>query len=194
MAIVLNNKQSTYGSPYAFYTLSMTYSDRTSTSVKVSYTLTANLQYSESWISTGYGLTATIYAGNSSTTKVLKTTGETWSGTGTHTVTGSFTVTGLTSTQTSITTALKIAAVNDFGDNSTSLNKTSGTSLTIPTYSAPAIEPTLARPLADTTGVAIAYIFANGSWVVAPSTVALLSSDGKILYASDGYALTGLEG
>lgn len=171
MATVLSKKQSTYGSPYAFYTLSMTYSNRTSTSVKVSYTLTANLQYAESWISTGYGLTATIYAGTSSTTKVLKTTGETWSGTGAHTVTGSFTVTGISSSTTSISTALKVAAINDFGDNSTSLNKASGSNLTISSYSAPTVTQTLAADLADTSGVTSTYIFINGEWTIATSSV-----------------------
>lgn len=171
MATVLSEKQSTYGSPYAFYTLSMTYSNRTSTSVKVSYTLTANLQYADSWIGAGYGLTATIYAGSSSTTKVLKTTSETWSGTGARSVTDSFTVTGLSSSTTSIATALKVAAVNDFSDNSTSLTKTSGSNLSISAYSTPTVEQTFALPLADTSNIAIAYVYTDGEWLVTSNIV-----------------------
>ena len=171
MATVLSKKQSTYGSPYAFYTLSMTYSNRTSTSVKISYTLTTNLQYAESYINNGYGLKATIYAGSSSTTKTLKTTGESWSGTGNHTVTGSFTVTGLSSSTTSITTALKVDPVNDFGDTASSLTKTSGSNLSISSYSTPTVEQTPAAALADTSGIAVTYVYINGAWAVATTSV-----------------------
>lgn len=128
---VLNNKQSTYGSPYAFYTLEMSYSDRTATSVKISYTLTAKLQYSESYLGSGHTLKATIYAGGNSTTKTLLSSSSTWSGTTAHTFTGSFTVSGLSVETTSISTALYVQST--YSGNSAQLKKTSGSNLTIST-------------------------------------------------------------
>lgn len=129
MATVINNVQSTVGSPYCFYTLTMTASNRTATSIDVSWTLTAHLQYSGSYM--GYPLTAIVYAGSNSQTKALKGT-EKWSGTGEHSISGKFTVTGLSNTTTSITTALQINS--DANDDACQLSKKSGSNLTIPQW------------------------------------------------------------
>ena len=125
---VISNKKSSVGSPYYFYTLSISYSNRTATSVTVSYTLKAHLQYSTSYDATAR-MAYTVYVGGASKSGTLRASGESWSGTTVHTKTGSFTVTGLSNTTTSISTALR---VTKDGGTSGTLNKTSGTSLTIP--------------------------------------------------------------
>lgn len=167
MATVLNEKQSTYGSPYAFYTLSMTYSNRTSTTVDVSWSLTGHLQHSASYMGSGYILTATVYAGNNSQSKTLKGSSDIWSGTGTHTISGSFTVTGLATSTTSIATALYVDSNVDkyeSGYDSCQLNKTSGTALAIPKYNVVETLPVYASALADTSDIASSYVYINGKW------------------------------
>lgn len=132
MATVISSKKSSVGSPYCYYTLTMTYSSRTATSVKVSWTLTAKLASSSSTM--GYSLTAYVYAGGAYQKKSLKGT-STWTGTSAHTISGSFTVSGLSASTSSISTALKVTS--GAPANACQLNKTSGSSLTIatvPTY------------------------------------------------------------
>lgn len=92
MATILSKKKSTYGSPYAYYTVEATVSERTPTSVKVKMKVTAKLQYSASYLGTGKGLRAGFYVGESWHDVLLKGTGSTWSGTGAHTASVSFTV------------------------------------------------------------------------------------------------------
>ena len=73
MATVLSSQKSTYGGPYAFYTVDLTYSNRTETSVTINYTITSNLQYAASYF--GYSLTAYLtVAGVSSGAIALKGT------------------------------------------------------------------------------------------------------------------------
>ena len=88
MATVLSSRKSTYGSPYAFYTVGVTVGTRTPTTVKVKFTVTARLQYSTSWMGTGsgYGLTASLYVGGAWRTITLKSESVTWRGTGSHSV------------------------------------------------------------------------------------------------------------
>lgn len=129
MATVLSAKQSTQGSPYAFYTLELTATNRTETTVKINYTITSWLQYSNSYL--GYSLNAYITAGGTKSSAIALKGTETWSGTTKHTKTGSFTVKGLSATTTSITTYLEVDNVEGTG---AALDKTKGKSLTIPAY------------------------------------------------------------
>ena len=142
MAKVLSSKQSTQGSPYAFYTLELTATNRTETTVKINYTITSWLQYSNSYL--GYSLNAYITAGGTKSSAIALKGTETWSGTTKHTKTGSFTVKGLTATTTSITTYLEVDNVEGTG---AALDKTKGSSLTIPAYATatvPKVSPTTA--------------------------------------------------
>lgn len=134
MAQVLN-QDSTYGSPNVNYKLDLTYSGRTASSITISYTLTATLLYSSSWIGNGYGLKAYIYAGNNYTSHVLVSEwNDTWEySDGSRKLTGSFTVSGLSGSTSSIATALYVEAVNGYSDPGGQLNKTSGSALSIPT-------------------------------------------------------------
>ena len=72
MATILSSRKSDYGSPYAYYTVDVSVSSRAPDSVYVSVTVTGRLQYSESTLGTGYGLTAGIYIGGSWHTWTLK--------------------------------------------------------------------------------------------------------------------------
>lgn len=128
MATVISSKKSNVGSPYCYYTLAMTYSNRTGTTVKVSWTLTAKLAESSSYM--GYPLTAYIYAGGYYQSESLKGTSG-WSGTSAHTFSGSFTVKGLSASTTSISTALKV--VSGAPHDACQLNKYSGSNLSIST-------------------------------------------------------------
>ena len=128
MATVISSKKSTVGSPYCYYTLTMTYSNRTATSVKVSWELTAKLASSSSTM--GYSLTAYVYAGGYYQSKSLKGT-TTWSGTSAYTISGSFTVSGLSATTSSISTALKV--VSGAPHDACQLDKYSGSNLAIAT-------------------------------------------------------------
>ena len=119
----------------------------------ISYTLTSNLQYSNS--SHGWALNATIYVGSSSTTAKIKGT-ESWSGTAKHTVEGSFTVSGLSASTTSLSTALKVESPSS-GAGST-LAKTSGSSLSISSYVVPEGVIIPAPALIDNSHIAIIYI------------------------------------
>lgn len=111
MATVISGQKSTYGSPYAFYTLDLSCNSRTATSAVISYTLKVNLQYSSSTLGKGYALTAIIYAGGSNSGEItLKPSSTSWTGTSVKTFTGSFTVTGLSPSTTLISTALYSSA------------------------------------------------------------------------------------
>lgn len=108
MATILSNKKSTYGGPYAFYTVGVTVGTRTPTTVKIKFTVTARLQYSTSWIGTGsgYGLTASLYIGGAWRTITLKSEQTRWQGTGAHSVTSGW-ITISAGTATSVLSGIR---------------------------------------------------------------------------------------
>lgn len=130
MATILSSKMSTYGSPYAFYTVDLSYSSRTETTVVVSYTITSRLQYEESWM--GYGLTGYLTVGGCSSGAIKIKGNESWSGNGNHTVSGSFTVTGLSATTSSLSTGFSVVSASS--DGACGLNAVSGSALGISIY------------------------------------------------------------
>lgn len=131
MATVINDAQSSVGSPYVLYDLVATYKDRTQTTVTISYTLTGWLQYSSSYLGTGYSITPTVYFGGASESFTLKSSSSSWSGTTKHSISGTIKVTGLSATTKSISTALSVAATD-----SGRMSKKSGTALAIKDYNA----------------------------------------------------------
>lgn len=94
MATLLSNKKSTYGGPYAFYTLEVTEVKRTPVEVTLKCKVTANLQYSNSWLGTGagYGLTAGIYLNGDWYNWTLKSESTKWSGTTKHSASREITI------------------------------------------------------------------------------------------------------
>lgn len=122
MATILSGRKSDYGSPYAYYTVDVSVSSRAPDSVYVSITATGRLEYSSSWLGTGYGLTAGIYIGGSWHTWTLKSSGSSWSGTGSHTASTGFYV-SVGASDTVILSGIKFRVINS-GDNSAQLNET----------------------------------------------------------------------
>lgn len=132
---LLSEKKSTSGSPYAFYTVTVTPSNRTADSVTLSVTVKSHLQYSESYMGSGIVLTAGLYVGGSWRTLTLKSSSDYWSGTTVYTKSTSFTVTGLSATVTSLT-GVQFRVTKTSGGSSVTtggyLTATSVSNITIP--------------------------------------------------------------
>ena len=94
--------KSTANSPAINYTVKAKASERTTSSVKVKITITAALENTGSYFGNGYGLVASVYIGGKWNDVTLKKTTDYWEGTSGHTVNLSVTVSGLTSSATSI--------------------------------------------------------------------------------------------
>lgn len=130
-ATLLSNRQSSVGSPYAIYTFTATASNRTSTTVSITATVTANLRSSTSSLGTGKGLVAGIYIGGSWHTWTLKTTSASWTGTTKHSASTTFTVSGLSNSQTSLSGIYVRVARSDTTGTACVLNQVSVGSLAI---------------------------------------------------------------
>lgn len=131
MATVIDSKKSTGGSPYHYYSLAFSYGTRTATSIVINYSITAWLASSSSHVATG-PLEADIAIGASSytvKTVTLRANNTSWSGTTHHTKQGSFTLSGLSNTTTSLNTRLR---VRNEGGSSGDLGWTDGKDYTIP--------------------------------------------------------------
>ena len=133
MAEILSKKKSTYGGPYAFYTVDVSTSARTPTSVKLKVKVTANLQYAASLLGTGngFGLVAGIYVGDEWHEWTLKKESTSWKGTKKHTAETSFTVKGLNVSTTTLS-GIKFRCLRTEGaGNSARLNKVSCSNIKI---------------------------------------------------------------
>lgn len=130
MATILNEKKSDGGSPYIFYTIDASVSNRKVNSIDVSYTVTSHLQYSSSSLNTGT-LTSYITLNGTEYALTLKTSSQHWSGTTRHTSSNKVTVTGLSSSQTALDN-IKFRVTRESGGTSGKLGSTSCSNLTIP--------------------------------------------------------------
>ena len=123
---ILNEKKSTAGNPYAFFTVQVTPSDRTTNSVKLAITVKSHLQWSDSLLGTGYTMTGYLKVNDTSYSITLKTSSEVWSGTTVYTATRTITINELDSATTSLTgVTFRVAGESR-------LNETSCSSITIP--------------------------------------------------------------
>lgn len=138
MAVILNNKKSTYGSPYCYYTVEYTdTTNRTATSVDITFKITSHLAYSSSSLGTGRSLIAQLYINGAWSNNItLKASSDSWSGTSNHTKTQTLTITGLSSTDTTLS-GIKFKVNSSAGDNACGLNSTSCSDITIPTGHTP---------------------------------------------------------
>lgn len=107
--VVLNNRESTYGSPYGYYTVTLTPSNRTTNSVTVKCNVSAHLLASNSY--TNYGVTCGLYIGGTWHDFTLVSYGTPWQGTSPISASTIITVSGLTASQTSIT-GIKFRAID----------------------------------------------------------------------------------
>ena len=129
---LVTNVQSTYGSPYALYTFSVSYSSRTSTSIVITASCSGHLRSSTSYLGNGKGLVAGIRVGGTWRTWTLKSTSSTWRGTTSHSASTSFTVTGLSNTTTSLTGIQVRVTRSDSTGSAGILNARSVSNITIP--------------------------------------------------------------
>ena len=153
MATLLSSKKSTYGDggPYAYYTATVSVSNRTATSVKITFKITGRLQYSASYLGTGKTLVAGIKVAGSWHTVTLKKSSSTWSGTTSHSATTSFTVSAAATTTT--LTGIQVRVLRtDSGGTSAQLNATSVSNISIgsgATASTPSISPSSGLEFGD---------------------------------------------
>lgn len=102
-ATVLSRKQTPSGRPKFLYTVTLRATGRTSNAVTITATITASLGTDKNYFGKGLGVKASLYIGGSWHDVVVKGTSAYWKGRSAHTVSTSFTVTGLTAEQTSLT-------------------------------------------------------------------------------------------
>lgn len=144
---ILSNKQSSSGSPYVIYTVKVTPSNRTLTTVDLYISITAHLKNSSSSLGTGsgYGIKGRVtvagqnfwFDGGAGNGPLIKGTGTSWSGTGNHTVSHTFTVSNITWDVTSLATTFYAIRTSGNTSNAGYLSTTNCTAITIDRAAAP---------------------------------------------------------
>lgn len=100
---VLSKKQTPSGRPKFLYTVTLRATGRTSNAVTITATITASLGTDKNYFGRGLGVKASLYIGGSWHDVIVKGTSSYWKGRSAHTVSTSFTVTGLSADQTALT-------------------------------------------------------------------------------------------
>lgn len=138
MAVILNNKKSTYGSPYCYYTVEYTStSNRTATDVDITFKVTSHLAYSSSSFGTGRTLKAQLYInGTWRDEQTLKASNESWSGTSNHTKTFTLTISNLNASTTTLS-GVQFKVKSSASDQASGLDATSCSDITIPSGHTP---------------------------------------------------------
>ena len=136
MAKILDEKKSTYGSPYCFYTVETTDIDnRTADTIDITFKVTSHLQYPNSSLGAGYNLTGGLYLNNAWYNFLIKQS-ESWSGTTNHIKNVTITVSNLGSSDTIIEN-IKFRVVSSASDNASGLNATACSNIAIESYHTP---------------------------------------------------------
>lgn len=120
MATILNNQKSTGSSPYAYYTVTATASNRTTYGVTISGTISAHLASDSSSLQQGptMGLNAFLTLNGVEQSAVnLKATDVTWSGKTNHNTNYSFTISNLQPTQTSVPISFRVSRTGSAANN-----------------------------------------------------------------------------
>lgn len=145
---ILSNKQSTSGSPYVIYTVNVTPSNRTLTTVDLTVQITAHLKNADSSLGTGsgYGIKGKLtvagqdkwFDGASGNGPIIKGTSSSWSGTGNHTTAAyTYTITGLSWSTTSLAASFYAIRTSGNTSNAGYLKTTDCTAITIDRAAAP---------------------------------------------------------
>jgi len=133
-ATLLSKAKTSVSAPIFYYTVTAKTSGRTETSVKVSIAVTASLGLSSNYFGHGYGLKGSVYLGGKWHDVTIKKTSEYWKGKSGHTVSLSFTVSGLSGTTGSLSgIKFKVTRTDSLGTAGT-LGETSCKSLPVSTY------------------------------------------------------------
>lgn len=102
--VILNRKKSTRSGPNIWYTVTVEQSERTLDSVTLKFTVESDLEFDSSNKGVGYTMTGGVYIDGTWHSIVLKGTNVTWQGSNDpYTASGTFTISGLDVSQTSIT-------------------------------------------------------------------------------------------
>ena len=136
---ILSNKQSTTGSPYVYYTIEVTPSNRTLTTVDIAVTCKSHLASSSSSLGIGanYGITGKLTVNGVDHTWTIKATNKSWSGTTEYTSTTNFTVSNLAWDTTSLTAKMYAIRTSGSTSNAGYLKTTSCSNITIEKAAAP---------------------------------------------------------
>ncbi len=102
-ATVLSNKRTPDGKPKFYYSIVLRCTGRTVNAITVSATITASLGTDRNYFGKGLGLKGSLYCGGSWHDIVIKNKSEYWKGRSAHTVSMSFTVTGLSDSTSALT-------------------------------------------------------------------------------------------
>lgn len=151
---ILNNVKSTGGSPYAYYTITATPSNRKLDSVDITIKATGKLASSSSFLGKSGTMGLRVYptfAGKESSDYIeLKATDTSWSGTTSHSVSKKYTITGLSVLQTSISNikvrVSRTGSASDDYSQGASLKSTSCSNISIESASAPSVLNSITSP------------------------------------------------
>ena len=204
MATILNNKKSSGGSPYCYYTVTATVSNRTANGATISGNIAAHLASSGSSLGTGstYGLLGYFKLNGAQQSAVtIKATGTKWSGTTVHNTSFSFTINNLTPTQTSIPVTFRVTRTGNAADNYTkgaALSETTCTALTVEPGLIASTITSISNGTTDyapsvvwtpcATNVKFKLVYSYGSWSY---TTGILSPNTTSAYTYNGYTITG---
>lgn len=131
---ILEDQESTNGSPYCIYTVEVQPSDRTENSVSLTVKVTSHLYASDSHLGNGYSLTGKLLIEDKDAISIpIKASKEVWDGTTKHTATKTATV---TAGVLGATEALKavFSVTSTAPGSSSGLNSTRCTNITIPVF------------------------------------------------------------
>lgn len=135
-ATVLRSKKTPNGSPRFYYTVTLRASGRTANAVTVTATITASLGTDKNYFGRNLGLKGALYCGGAWRNITIKNKSSYWKGKSGHTVSMSFTVTGLANTTSALTgIKFKVERTDTLLENIAGiLPETSCSNLPISTY------------------------------------------------------------
>lgn len=102
-ATVLYRKATPRDQPTFYYTVSLKSSVRTANSIRIDVSITTALKYAKSYFGRPFSLRGSLYIGGAWRSATIKNPSEFWRGQSGHVANMSFTITGLSAAQTSLT-------------------------------------------------------------------------------------------
>lgn len=150
---ILSETCSDYGGPYVYYIVEAQTANRTSSTIDVDIRVSARLGYSDSTLGTGNELFGNITVQGQSHEVTIHGYYDSWSGNTTwHSVTTSFTVTGLSNSTTTLSATFGVTSkwLNDYQDQG-SLSTRTCSNISISSYTppAPTVNTISVQPIPD---------------------------------------------
>ena len=136
---ILGETRSDYGGPYVYYIVEAQTANRTSSTIDVDIRISARLGFSDSTLGTGNELFGNITVQGQSHEVTIHGYYDSWSGNTTwHSVTTSFTVTGLSNSTTALSATFGVTSkwLNDYQDQG-SLSTRTCSNISISSYNPP---------------------------------------------------------